>query len=208
MPTTLKPEINIPLRLTISGAAIWPGRTWNDPETGTPKQLPSQLALKGSVPGASDVVTVYVPVDLASVLVTAGASHKEVSTKGGVKGIAYDLPATRREWIVCKRQAAGEKHPHVELYEPDGQPGAVNAPPDFTAPPKALQTPLEVMPWDQKPAVHLEREAGEMTPLENLFGLWDDCLAHAITAQKEHPEIQLDIAAATATLFIQATKLR
>src|SRR5579859_2122827 len=133
--TTIKPEVNIPLRLTVSGAAIWPGREWEG------KQLPAQLALKGTIGGSPDVVTVYVPADLAGML-----------TKAGVKGTAYELPATRREWIVCKRQAAGEKHPHVELYEPD------SAPQPFTEKPKALETAPEVMPWDQKPAVHLERE--------------------------------------------------
>ncbi len=64
------------------------------------------------------------------------------------------------------------------------------------------------MPWDGKPAVHLEREAGEMTPLENLFALYDDCFAHAVALAKEHPDLNLDIAAMCATAFIQATKLR
>lgn len=194
--TTIKPEVNVPLRLTVTGAAIWPGREWEG------KQLPAQLSLKGTIGGSPDVVTVYVPADLAGMLTNAGASRKEVTTKAGVKGTAYELPASRREWIICKRQAAGEKHPHTELYEPD------SAPQPFTEKPKALETAPEVMPWDGKPAVHLERDPGEMTPLEQLFGLYDECFAHALALAKEHPEVSLDVAAMTATAFIQATKIR
>lgn len=195
--TTVKPEINVPLRLTVSGAAVWPGKEWQG------KQLPAQLCLKGTLPGSSDVVSVYVPAELSGVLKAAGASAREISAPSGSKGMGYDLPANRKEWIVCKRQAAGEKHPHTELYEPDA------APQPLTEVPKALQVPPEAMPWDGKPPVYLgERDPGEMTPLETLFGLWDECFAHAAAVAKAHPEMQLDIAAATATLFIQATKLR
>ena len=199
--TTVKPEINVPLHLTVSGAAVWPGKEWQG------KQLPAQLCLKGTLPGGTDVVSVYVPAELAGVLKAAGASAREIAS-GTSKGMGYDLPANRKEWIVCKRQAAGEKHPHTELYEPDNQPGAVNAPPpNFTEPPKALQVPPDAMPWDGKPAVHLERDPGDLSPLESAFALYDECLAHAVAVAKEHPGLTLDIAAMTATLYIQANKV-
>lgn len=200
--TTVKPEVNIPLRLSVTGAAVWPGKEWQG------KQLPAQLCLKGTLPGSSDVVSVYVPAELSGVLKAAGASAREIAS-GPSKGMGYDLPANRKEWIVCKRQAAGEKHPHTELYEPDNQPGAVNAPPpDFTNPPKALQVPPEAMPWDGKPPVYLgERDPGEMTPLEQSFALYDECFAHAVALAKEHPGLPLEISAMASTLFIQAHKL-
>ncbi len=201
MPTTLKPEVNIPVTLAVTGAVIWPGKEWKG------KPMPAQLALKGTLPGTRDEVTIYVPVDLAGFLVTAGATHREVQTKDGVKGQAYDLPANRRTWVICKRQPAGAKYPHVELYEPDAPPVAPSAQP-LTEVPKALQTPPEAMPWDGKPAVHLERDPGEMTPMETLFALYDECAVHAIALAKEHPEVQWDVTAAIATLFIQASKLK
>lgn len=190
--TTVKPEINVPLHLTVSGAAVWPGKEWQG------KQLPAQLCLKGTLPGSSDVVSVYVPAELSGVLKAAGASAREISAPSGSKGMGYDLPANRKEWIVCKRQAAGEKHPHTELYEPDA------APQPLTEKPRALEVPPEAMPWDGKPAVHLEREAGDMTPLEQSFALYDECFAHAVALSLSHPS--LDIAAVAATLYIQANK--
>lgn len=188
--TTMKLTVNVPLRLQVTGAAIWPGKLWQG------KQLPAQLALKGTVPGSGDPVTVYVAAELASVLVAAGATKREIQSKDA-KGTGFDLPKDKTLWEVCKRQAAGEKYPHDELYEP-------GAPPTFSESPKALQTAPEVMPWDGKPAV--EREAGEMSPLESLFDLYRECLTFVLALQREHPEANLDTAAATATCFIQATK--
>ena len=202
MPATkLDLTVNRPVVMTVKYADVWPGKMWQN------KQLPPSLKLTGTIEGVSEDVTVYVPADFTNWLTNAGATSKQSQTKSGVNVTSYTLPSDRRVWVIGKMQDAGEKHPRTEMYEQGKSPA--RPAPDFTKPPEVLQqAPPEVMPWDGKPAVHLEREAGEMTPLENLFGLWDDCLAHAITAQKERPEIQLDIAAATATLFIQATKIR
>ncbi len=63
--------------------------------------------------------------------------------------------------------------------------------------------------WATSFVVPIEREPGEMSPLERLFGLYDECFVHALTVAKEHPEAKMtgsDIVAAAATAFIQAAR--
>ena len=194
--TKIEPGI-APVQVTVTDAAVWPGKIKNG------HQLPAQLSLKGRVGGVPDLVALYLPADLAVRFQFPGAKTRVIKTKDGTQGTAYDLPADRTVWLVQK-SADGV----VDLYEP-GTPRAPVPPPNFTEPPKALQTAPEVMPWDGKPAVHLEREAGEMTPLENLFALYDDCFAHAIALARENPDLPLEsVSAMASTLFIAASKIR